>query len=203
MAFTRKFLSALGIEAEKVDEIITAHAEVVDALKEQRDVYKKDAEALPEVQKELEKYKNSEGDDYKEKYETIKKKFDDYKKEQDTKAIVAKKTEAYKKILKEAGVSEKRIDTILRVSKDTISKIDFDDKGEVKGKDDYTESIKSEWADFIVTSGKEGAKTSNPPTLTKGARTLADIYADKNLAKDTTARQKAIAEAIEANPEAF
>ena len=203
MAFTRKFLSALGIEAEKVDEIITAHAEVVDALKEQRDVYKKDAEALPEVKKELEKYKNSEGDDYKEKYKTIKKEFDDYKKEQDTKATVLKKTDAYKKILKEAGISDKRIDTILKVSADSIGKIDFDENGEVKDKDKYTESIKSEWADFIVTSGKEGAKTYNPPNNTKGFRTLADIYADEKLAKDTTARQKAIAEAIEANPEAF
>ena len=44
MALTRKFLSALGIEEDKVDEIIKAHTETVDALKEQRDELKADAE---------------------------------------------------------------------------------------------------------------------------------------------------------------
>ena len=31
MALTRKFLAALGIEADKIDEIINAHSETVDA----------------------------------------------------------------------------------------------------------------------------------------------------------------------------
>jgi len=189
MAFTRKFLSALSIEAEKVDEIITAHAEVVDALKEQRDAYKKDAEALPEVQKELEKYKNSEGDDYKEKYETIKKEFDDYKKEQDAKATAAKKTDAYKKILKEAGVSDKRIETILKVSKDAIDKIEFDTEGAVKDKDKYSEDIKSEWADFIVKEKKQGANTATPPTGNSTPKTKEEILA----IKDAKERQREIA----------
>ena len=42
MALTRKFLSALGIEEAKIDEIISAHADTVNALKEQRDSYKAD-----------------------------------------------------------------------------------------------------------------------------------------------------------------
>ena len=37
MSLTRKFLSALGIEDDKVDEIISAHTDTVNALKEQRD----------------------------------------------------------------------------------------------------------------------------------------------------------------------
>ena len=53
MALTRKFLSALGIDADKVDEIINAHTETVDALKNERDKYKADAEKLPEVTREL------------------------------------------------------------------------------------------------------------------------------------------------------
>ena len=62
MALTRKFLSALGIEADKVDEIINAHAETVNALKEERDNYKADAEKLPAVQKELDELKKSGGE---------------------------------------------------------------------------------------------------------------------------------------------
>ena len=53
MALTRKFLAALGIEAEKVDEIITAHAETVDALKAERDEYKANAEAYAGEQKKV------------------------------------------------------------------------------------------------------------------------------------------------------
>ena len=51
MALTRKFLSALGIEADKIDEIINAHSETVDALKEERDNFKSNAEKYADIQK--------------------------------------------------------------------------------------------------------------------------------------------------------
>ena len=35
MALTRKFLQAMSIDEEKIDEIISAHSETVTALKEQ------------------------------------------------------------------------------------------------------------------------------------------------------------------------
>ena len=37
MALSRKFLAALDIPAEKIDEIIKAHSDTVEALKEERD----------------------------------------------------------------------------------------------------------------------------------------------------------------------
>ena len=49
MALTRKFLLALGIEDSKIESIIDAHSETVDALKKERDDYKAQAEKLPEV----------------------------------------------------------------------------------------------------------------------------------------------------------
>ena len=54
MALSRKMLRAMGIEDEKIDQIIEAHTESIDALKEQRDQYKVDAEKLPALQKKLE-----------------------------------------------------------------------------------------------------------------------------------------------------
>ena len=71
MALSRKFLSALGIEADKIDEIISAHTETVDALKEERDKYKADADKLPGVQKELDDLKKTanDADGYKKKYD--------------------------------------------------------------------------------------------------------------------------------------
>lgn len=208
MALTRKFLKALGIESDKLDEIIDAHVETVNGLKEERDRFKEQAESLPGIQKELDDLKrasnNKNDDSYKEKYDNLKKQFDDYKDAQTAKETTAKKTAAYKKLLEDAGVSSKRTGSILRVSKELIDGLELDDKGNVKDSENLTKNIKNEWADFITQEHKEGARTSTPPGGNGGTvRTLKDIYADKELAKDTTARQKAIAEAIEADPEAF
>ena len=72
MAFTRKMLKAMGIEDEKIDQIIDAHSETVDALKADRDTYKEDAAKLAAVQKELDELKAKGDDGYKAKYEAEK-----------------------------------------------------------------------------------------------------------------------------------
>ena len=67
MALTRKMLKAMSIEDEKIDQIVDAHTESIDALKEERDTYKADAEKLAAVQKELDNLKK-DGGDWKTKY---------------------------------------------------------------------------------------------------------------------------------------
>lgn len=42
MALTRKMLKAMGIEDEKIDQIIDAHTETVEGLKDQVSSYKAD-----------------------------------------------------------------------------------------------------------------------------------------------------------------
>ena len=44
MALTRKFLESFGLSGSEVDTIIAAHAQTVDALKEQRDGFRAQAE---------------------------------------------------------------------------------------------------------------------------------------------------------------
>ena len=58
MALTRKFLEALGIEQAKIDEIISAHTEVTNALKADRDSYKEKAEKYDETKTEWDKEKS-------------------------------------------------------------------------------------------------------------------------------------------------
>lgn len=191
MSFTRKFLSALGIEADKVDEIITAHTEVTDALKADRDKYKVDAEKLPAVQKELDELKTAQtGEDpYQKKYEELQKEFNDYKADIEAKNTTAKKEQAFRAILKEIGVSDKVIDNVVKVS--DVSKIEFDDKGEVKGADDLKKSLSTEWAGFISTKKAEGANSANPPANDgKSTMTKEQIRA----IADPVARQKAMLE---------
>lgn len=196
MALTRKFLSALGIEADKIDEIITAHSETVDALKEQRDEYKESADKLAEVQKELNELKKTaeqaEKDPYKVKYEAVKEEFENYKSEQSAKETKQAKTDAYRNLLKECGIADKRIEAVLRVS--DIDSIKLDKDGAIKDADVLKKSISAEWSDFIQTASQKGADTANPPMNTgTGAKTRADIM---NI-KDTTERQRAIAENLD------
>ena len=200
MALTRRMLKAMGISDEQVDEIIAAHTETVDALKEQRDAYKADAEALPEVQKQLEKaqadLEAGKKDSWKVKYEAIKEEFEGYKTEQTKKENHAAKEKAYRALLQEAGVSEKRLESVLRVS--DVDSVELDDKGTIKGADKLAESIKSEWADFITTTQTRGASTSNPPANNNGgAMTKADIYKKDDHGRyvlSAAERQKALME---------
>lgn len=167
MAFTRRFLSALGIEAEKVDEIINAHIEVVDGLKEERDNFKKDAEKLADVEKELNKAKeklakNGEGETVsKEDYDKLKQEYDDYKADITAKNTRTEKENAFRELLKSVGVSEKRFNAIIKVS--DIDGLELDKDGKIKDAEKHTENVKSEWADFIETTTTKGAKTANPP----------------------------------------
>ena len=179
MALTRKLLKGMGLTDEQVDTIIEAHTDTVDGLKADAAKYKADAEALPEVQKQLEKaqadLEAGKKDSWKVKYEAIKEEFEGYKTEQTKKESHAAKEKAYRALLQEAGVSEKRLESVLKVS--DIDSVELDDKGAIKGADKLTESIKSEWADFITTTETRGAQTSNPPANNNGgAMTKADIY---------------------------
>lgn len=195
MAFTRKFLSALGIEADKVDEIIAAHTEVTDALKEERDKYKADAERLPDIEKRLaEAEKKVEGNDpYKEKYEALQKEYDDYKAEVTNKETTAKKESAFRGILKEIGIPEKRMDSVIKVS--DINGIELTENG-IKDAETLKAKLKEEWSDFIATKSTEGAPSANPPSNTgKTTMTREQIRA----IADPIARQKAMAD----NPTLF
>ena len=190
MALTRKFLSALGIEEAKIDEIISAHADTVNALKEQRDGYKADADKLPAVQQALDDLKASQSgeDPYKEKYEKKVREFDEYKKGVEAKELKRSKSTAYKQVLKELNASH--VDSILKASQSELEKIELDEDGKIKDVDKLKESIKKEWADFIVEEGQQGARTATPPA-NEGAKVSKE---DILKIKDPTARQKAMYE---------
>lgn len=194
MAITRKLLESLGIESEKVSAIIEAHAETVEGLKAQIKEYKTDAEKLADTEKklqtaeaELESFKTA-GGDWQKKYEAEHAEFEDYKKGQEAKETLEAKKSAYKTLLKNAGVSANRIDSILKVT--DLEKVVIKD-GEVEGADKLTESIKTEWADFIASASTSGASTTTPPGNDGGTSMTKEQIMK---IKDATERQKAIAD---------
>ena len=197
MAFTRKMLKAMGIEDEKIEQIIDAHSETVDALKADRDAYKEDAAKLAAVQKELDELKAKGDDGYKAKYEAEKAAHDALKADIAAKETKKAKTDAYRELLKGANIDEKRIATILRAEAPTIDKIELDADGKIKNAEQYTESIKSDWADFVVTQSAKGTNTATPPA--NGGTATTKTKEDILKIKDAGERQKAIAE----NPTLF
>jgi hypothetical protein len=160
MALTRKFLAALGIDADKIESIIDAHTETVDALKKERDGYKAEAEKLPKVQEDLEKAKAAAKDSG--EYDKLKKEFDDYKADIANKETLANKKAAFKKVAKDAGLSETGIEKAAKYQDYGV--IELDEKGEVKNAKDLIKSIKEEWPEHVQTTEKKGAGTPTPPT---------------------------------------
>lgn len=206
MAFTRKFLSALGIEADKVDEIINAHIEVVDGLKEERDSYKKSADKLADVESKLAKAeeklaKNGEGETVlKEDYDRLKTEYDNYKAEISSKETLQAKCTAYRELAKALGLSEKGAEKAAKYA--NYDGVELDKDGKIKDAEKYAESIKTEWADFIETTTTKGASTATPPTNigNGGKMTKEEIYKRDDYGRyvlTAAERQKALAE----NPE--
>lgn len=158
MALTRKMLKAMGIEDEKIDQIIEEHVESIDGLKAERDRYKAGAEEAEGLRKQLEEAK--EAGEYEEKYKAKCKELDDYKAKVDGEAAERKKRGLYRKLLADQGVDPKRIDTVLKVS--DLSNVTVKD-GAIEGADELAESIKSDWADFIAVKNTQGAVVPKPP----------------------------------------
>ena len=125
---------------------------------------------------------------WKTKYDALKEDFEAYKNDIAAKETKAIREDAYTELLKKAGISEKRLKSVLRVSDiDNLEMVD----GKFKDEDAIVKGIKEEWADFITTTETHGASTSTPPANNGGGT----LTKDEILAiKDTSERQKAIAE---------
>ena len=195
MSLTRKMLKAMGIEEEKIDQIIEAHSETVDSLKADRDSYKEDAEKLKDVQKELDDLKAKGDDGWKEKHDRLKEEFDQYKNDVQEKETKAAKEAAYRAVLKDANLSEKGIEKAIKYAE--WDKIELGEDGKLKGANDHIKDAREEWAEYVTTTTTTGAKTSTPPANNGGktGKTKEEIMA----IRDPAVRQAEIAK----NPEAF
>ena len=113
-SLTRKFLEALGIEDKVQDQIIERHNEVLNDIKAERDKYKEDAEGKDEIQKQLDelKKKQSEKDGDPSELEKVKKdladqtaEYEKYKADIEAMETKAMREPAFRKLLKDAGIS--------------------------------------------------------------------------------------------------
>ncbi len=189
MAFDNKSIRPILEDEElsikdKVNQLQTLHHEIVNGLMDEKD---KAIQRAEKAEKAAESAKAEK--------EAAEKSLTDYKAQQTQKDAHAAKEAKFRELLKSAGVLDKYADRVVRLSGEDIDKLELDEKGEVKDAKKHTDSLKSDWGDFVATTTTTGAKVDNPPTNTGSKMTKEQII---NI-KDASERQAAIA----ANPEAF
>lgn len=186
MALTRPFLKAMGLSEEQVQSIIEEHVAVTDKLKAERDSYKEQAGKAADLQKQLDGFNG--GEDWKTKFDKEHEAFEDFKKQTAAEAATAKVKAAYRKLLSDEGISEKRLDAILKVT--DLSKLKLDKDGNLENVSELKKAINDEWSEFKTTVTERGAQVDKPPQTGKAKMTKEEIFA----IKDTSQRQQAIAE---------
>lgn len=152
-------------------------------MKSQRDEYKAKADKYDDAKKQLDEVNGKE--DFESKYKALKKEFDDYKSDVKNKQEKAQLENAYKQVLLDCGISEKRIEKILKVS--DLSSVKLKD-GKVDNLDEVKKNIEDEWSDFIVKKDVKGTPVPTPPSNGGTKMTKDEIMK----IKDATERQKAM-----------
>lgn len=190
MALTRRMLTAMGIEAEKIDQIIEAHTESTEALKskveeaeEKAQKSRDEAAKVPDLEKQIEELKAADkGDEWKFKYDeakaeadrlqgdvdklkgeksTIEEEFENFKQGVETDRANAEKLELYKGLLREIGLDEKRVDKAAKLK--SLDELTVED-GALAGYEELKKAEAEEWAEFIPQPrGTHGQNVPNPP----------------------------------------
>ena len=185
MAFSRSFLKSTGLTDEQITAVIEEHTAVTDALKADRDKFKKESEKAADLQKQLDSL--SGGEDWQKKYEDEHKAFEDFKNQTAQEAETAKVKAAYRQLLISEKISEKWVDRIMKGVDFSAMKLNKD--GSLSDVEKLKDAIDSEWGDVKNTVTERGAEVEKPPKTGNGQMTREDILA----IKDTTERQRAIA----------
>lgn len=148
----RKDISAILIsemsEDEKVSAILNLYHTDVDEL---RDTLDERQHEIDRLTADVTAAKNAKTE--------AENALEEFKNTTEQQRVRGEKTAAVKELLKEAGIAENRIDSVLRV----VNLDDYNvENGVVADKESKLNEIKSAWADFIPTVKGAGAPTEKP-----------------------------------------
>lgn len=191
MTLTRKMLEAMSIEEKAIDQIIEAHTETVESLKQQRDKFQKEADKVEGLEKELAELQKAVNEDgYQAKYEAEHEAFEAFKKSVEDEKRAAEVEGKYRELLKEAGIDPKRVNTVMKVT--DLSEIALNKDGSIQGAEKLKDQVKEEWSDFIIEVKTKGANVEDPLDKSKnaGGMTVEEIKA----IQDPVERQQKMAE---------
>lgn len=190
MALTRKYLKSIGLTEDQIEGIVEEHIATVNDLKETANKYKADADKLHTVQKELDDLKAAGDGGYKEKYEAEVKAYKEYKQQVESEKEAARDDADVLAICKEAGIA--RESSLRLIVKDfDRSKIERGQDGKITNRDALVNAVKTDYADFVATTGNQGTPAATPPS---GGGTTYKTRAEIMKITDTTERQQAIKE---------
>lgn len=162
MALTRRALKAMGIDEEKIEEIISMHTDTVDGLKADVSEYKADAEKLPGVQKELDDLKAAGDGGYQEKYEKEHKAFEDFRADITAKEIRAAKEKAVRAYFESKNITGANLDLAMRGCGEEMAALEMDgDK--IKDAKSLDALIEGTYKGLVSTTQVKGANPANPP----------------------------------------
>lgn len=167
MALTQAMLKAMGIEDEKRDQIMEAHQGVLESLKADRDGLKEtvaklqaEADKVPDLQRQLKEAEKPVQDEYKPKFEELQKEFEDFKTKVEGEKAAEEKKNLYSALLRDAGIDEKRVQAILKVTDLGAFSVE---NGAIVDEDKVKESLAEEWSAFIPQEITTGAEVPTPP----------------------------------------
>lgn len=182
------------IPAKAITNLVTAIRQAVGNEYVEKERYKAKLSEIEDLKEGKQTAEDSvaTAEKWKTKYEGIKQELADLKKSYQAKETRAQKTDAYRTMLKEIGVNDKRIDAILKVT--DLDGIELDAEGKLKDAAALKKTAKEEWSDFIVTTHTQGAQTATPPSGKVAPKSREEIVK----IKDPTERQAAWAELLNA-----
>lgn len=162
---TRKFLRALGVEEEKIDEIVNAHQDTLEEIKLERDSLKDSASKLAEAQAEvtrlsgeLEKAQKNSGDAAK-----VQADFDAYKQQVEAERLNQQTDGALYDLAKKAGIQRESFLklAVKNFDRETIKR---GDGNAIANADELVEAFKAEFPDFLAAEPEpRPAPTITPP----------------------------------------
>lgn len=159
----KSILSNAGMPLENLDkcaeEICGRHTADLDSIKEERDSYKKSADELANVQKELDELKTQ---DYKTKYEAEKAAHDKLKADTAGKEERAKKEKAFSDWLKSEGYTDKGAAKISKYG-GFIDGLNLDKDGKLEDTEKLSKSVAEEWGEYKGEKVTEGTTVPTPP----------------------------------------
>lgn len=164
MALTRKYLRALDIPDDKIDEIIGEHTAALENIKTERDGLKAAADDLKKAQEEvtrltgeLEKAQKNSGDAAK-----VQADFDAYKSQVELDKANGAKKAALRRVFKEKGVARDEFADLLLGQVD-LSKVEMDGDA-IKDADKLISPLKKSYAGCFAQENTQGVPPANPPT---------------------------------------
>lgn len=193
MALTNALLKSMGIEGDQRDQIMAAHQETLDEIKQERDGLRDTAAKVPELERQVEELRAAQPtEDWEARYNSEHEAFEKYREDMERERADKERSDLYRALLVEQGVDPKRVDSIMRVT--DLSGVMVRD-GQLEGREELAARVADEWGDFVIKEVTKGASVDDPPGGSGTGRTRDEIMQ----IKDTAERQAAIAD----NPELF